>query len=97
MKARKYDWVRCAFILIELGEMPSESLSFYYCKFWPRRGRTSRSLSQVIRTNMDKGFFISSAIPCKFVYGFEGELPDVDRSTLRRWKDKVSPLKGVKP
>jgi len=95
LASKRTDWVRIAFILRQLGDMPPAEISNVFCKAWPTRSRSSREVAQIIRCYRSNGFevveFYSKGEDHFKIYTFYGDLPDIPKSTLKRWRREIIP------
>jgi hypothetical protein len=89
LASKKTDWVRIAFILSQLGELPPAEISNVFCKAWPTRSRSSREVAQIIKCYRSNGFELVGKVSIGHhhskIYAFVGELPPIPKSTRKRW------------
>ena len=94
----KTDWVRFAFILEELGELPSSEISYIFNSIWRNRSRSSSSVAQLMYAHQSKGFEMIDELTFGHehikIWHFYGELPQIPRGTILRWKNKLTPFRG---
>jgi len=90
---KKLDWVRLAFILIELGDSELEILTFTFNEMF-RNTKTNREISGIIVSYQKKGFDFPTKKEPNKKYSFNGMFPGVHPKTFNRWKRNIEPLKG---
>lgn len=91
---KKLDWVRLSFILIELGDLDLEILTYAFNEMF-RNTKTRREVSGIIVSYEKKGFDFPSRSEPNKKYSFYGEFPGVHPKTFNRWKENIQPLKGL--
>lgn len=93
MQKKKFDWIRVAYILENVGELSLDHIAWIMSSMWRSRSLSRGQIAAVISSHRRKGF--SSRINGRIkVYSFEGEIPDLHKDTRRRWREKLTPLKG---
>ena len=93
---RKNEWVLFGFIMENFGEDGIMSLSDLMKQLdnFPKHSRNTREIGQRLSMNRSKGF--SRVLRTQkegvsvVIWQFEGELPDIPRSTLHDWKKRLS-------
>jgi hypothetical protein len=93
MQKKKFDWIRIAYVLQEEGELSLDHISWMVGSIWRSRSLSRGQIAAVISSHRRKGFS-SRIVGRAKVYSFEGELPELHPSTLKRWREKLTPLKG---
>jgi hypothetical protein len=95
LASKKTDWVRIAFILRQLGDLPPAEISNVFCKAWPTRSRSSREIAQIMRCYRSNGFEVVELYSNDHthfkIYTFYGDLPSIPKSTLKRWRREIIP------
>lgn len=98
LASKRTDWVRIAFILHNLGQLPPAQISNVFCKAWPTRSRSSREIAQIIKCYRSKGFELVGQFNRGHehfkIYGFYGEMPMIPKSTRKRWEKELNPFRG---
>lgn len=93
LASKRTDWVRIAFILRHLGELPPAEISNVFCKAWPTRSRSSREVAQIIKSYRSNGFELvgtfSNSHGAYKIYAFTGDLPQIPKSTRQRWREII--------
>ena len=93
LASKKTDWVRIAFILDQIGQLPPAEIANVFCKAWPTRSRSSREIAQIIKCYRSNGFEMvgtySKGHEHFKIYAFVGELPPIPKSTHKRWKQII--------
>jgi hypothetical protein len=93
--SRKYDWIRIAFILNQLGQISLEQLTWTFNEMF-HNGKTNREISRIITCYSKKGF--ERTIQAKQIhYSFNSDVPEIHRVTRKRWELKIESLKGFIP
>jgi len=94
----KTDWVRFAFIIQELGELPASEISYIFNRIWKNRSRSSSSVAQLMVAHRSKGFEMIEELTFGHehikIWHFYGEVPEVPRGTLGRWRLSINPFRG---
>jgi hypothetical protein len=101
---KKNEWILYAFIIQKNGGEASLEHIKDKLTLWKKRNASSRTIATRINMNKKQGFekvredwvqknqgfqrFVS-------IYSFKGTLPDIHKSTLKLWEEKLSP-KGDK-
>jgi len=93
------DWVLIAYIIERAGGEASTHHIMNALSAWKKRNKTTRQISGIMSSYSRKGFqkeretytsihgrpvFIS-------IWSFSGDLPDLDKKTLKNWNEKLSP------
>ena len=102
---RRNEWVLYAYIIEKNGgEASLEHIRDKLAR-WKNKTTSSRTISKRITMNKKKGFekigeaWVERSGGMKrfvSIYSFKGSLPEIDRATLKRWDEKLSP-KGDNP
>lgn len=96
---KENDWVLYAFIIDHHGGETSVEQIRNSLSAWKRRCANNRRITQVMARNKRRGFEKLSETweGTRFVsiWGFSGDLPEIDKKTQKNWVERLSP-KGDK-
>ena len=99
LRPKKTDWVRFAWILQETGDLSSNQISYLFNHMWSNRSRSASSVGQIMSAHRTKGFEAVDELTFGHehikIWTFYGELPEINRRTLMRWKESLNPLRGL--
>ena len=96
---KKNDWVLYAFIIESQGGSCSIEEMKTKLAAWKKRNATSRRIANVMAYNRKKGFqrietrrvSVNGIERYVSIWSFSGELPEINRKTLKDWKKRISP------
>ena len=92
LQAKKFDYVRIAYILNHIGEpIPASQINYYFNQIFPQTYSNSRRISMLIRQhpNLFKKINpIKSSDPIE--YSFSGTI-NLNKTTKLNWKLRSSP------
>ena len=99
LNPKKTDWVRFAWILQELGDLSANQISYVFNQLWSNRSRSASSVAQIMVAHRSKGFETVEELTFGHehikIWTFYGEVPEINRRTVARWRDSINPLRGL--
>ena len=99
LNPKKTDWVRFAWILQELGDLSANQISYVFNQLWSNRSRSAASVAQIMVAHRSKGFETVEELTFGHehikIWTFYGEVPEINRRTVGRWRDMINPLRGL--
>tara|TARA_Y100000033_G_scaffold2497_1_gene2125 strand:- start:2116 stop:2421 length:306 start_codon:yes stop_codon:yes gene_type:complete len=87
LQAKKFDYIRIAFILQNFGELTSNQITYYYTNIFPDKYTSCWRITQLLKQR--KSMFQITKQKTPKLYVFQGEII-LNKHTKRRWNEKLN-------